>query len=82
MTTLEQIAETTTAEPIELPRLTVANTFITYNRLMDQLRNAAEAGQKLPTCNLPLESVEALKAIVRASEAVIKYAGRLIEASK
>lgn len=82
MSTLEQITAAATAEPVELPRLTVANTFVTYNRLVAQLRVAGELGVHLPDCNTPQDSDACLKDLVKACESVIRYANRLLEANR
>lgn len=82
MTTLEAITRPDEAAPIELPRLPVANTFITYNSLLLALRNAGEAASKVPESSSLQATADALKDVVRYCEGAIKHAQRLLEANR
>ena len=82
MTVLDQVAQSAMTEPPELPRLTVAATFGTYQRIGVQLENAVTAYKAIPDAVGERSASESLKGIVAACEAVIKHANRLLEANR
>lgn len=79
--TVDAIVGAATAEPIELPRLTVANVFINYGRLGAALGQAVEAYKALPS-TAQQTSTDTLKEIVKQCEGAIKIASRLLEANR
>ena len=82
MTTLNSIVESVSAEPLELPRLTVAATFATYQRIGTQLDNAVTAYKAIPEAIGERSASESLKAMIASAEAIIKHANRLLEANR
>lgn len=82
MTTLENIVTESTKEPIELPRLTVQATFLTYGRIGTQLGLAADAYKALPDSITVQAATESLREIIKACDATIKYANRLLEGNR
>ena len=80
-TALDSIVAKATEEPAELPRLTVANTFLTYQRVGIQLENACAKYKALPEAKSQQDSNDSLKELIRAAEAAIKHCSRLLEAN-
>jgi hypothetical protein len=79
---LEAIVTEQTTEPIELPRLTVQATFLTYGRIGTQLDIAGRAYKDLPDASTVQSAAESLKEIIKACEHVIKSANRLMEGNR
>lgn len=82
MTALDTVLEKQTAEPIELPRLTTAKTFNTFNRLGVNLDAAREAYKKIPEAATESDVQHHLGDLVRYCEGAISQAKRLMEANK
>lgn len=82
MTNLDTIVNEQTAEPIELPRLTVSDTFIHYSRMVTTFDRAKDCIKALPECSSNQASIEQLKELVRNCEHVIKAANRLLEGNR
>lgn len=78
---LETIVAQSVAEPPELPRLTVAQTFIHYQRLATSLENATDELKRIPTAQTD-RVTECLKDIVKQCETAIKTANRMLEANR
>ena len=70
------------ADPPELPRLTVAQTFITYQRMGKALETACASYKALPDVNSVQDGASTLTDLIRACEAVIKHAQRLQEGNR
>lgn len=79
---LDAIVNHASTEPVELPRLTTADTFIQYHRMGTNLHSATEAFKKLPDCNSVGAANDYLKEIIRYCEGVIRSAQRLTEANR
>jgi hypothetical protein len=78
---LQAIVDVASQEPPELPRLTVANTFIYYQRVGIALVRAKEAFDKIPD-STPVGCTDELKSLIKECEGVIKGAARLLEANR
>ncbi len=78
---LDAIVAQQSAEPPELPRLTTAQVFFTYVQLGAQLDVAKDKYKAIP-CAAPMNCTEHLKDIVKACEAAIAKAQRLLEANR
>jgi hypothetical protein len=68
-------------EAPDLPRLTVANTFLTYQRVGIQLEQACTRYKALPDAKSQQDTTEGLKELIRSLEAAAKHAARLLEAN-
>ena len=68
-------------DPPELPRLTVAQTFVHYQRLALAIENAGDELKRIPTAQ-PDRVTECLKDIVRQCEIAIKTAQRMLEGNR
>jgi hypothetical protein len=79
---LDTIIAEQTAEPIELPRLTVSDTFIHYGRMATTFDRAKECLKALPECSSNQASIEQLKELIRNCEHTIKAATRLLEGNR
>jgi len=79
---LDSILAKHAEEPPELPRLTVANTFLTYQRIGMALETACARFKALPDVKSQQDSNEALKELIKSCEAAIKHAARLLEANQ
>jgi hypothetical protein len=78
---LQAIVDVASQEPPELPRLTVANTFI-YQRVgIALVRAVKEAFDKIPD-STPVGCTDELKSLIKECEGVIKGAARLLEANR
>jgi hypothetical protein len=83
MTTLDAIAEQMRPEPLpDLPRLATFDTFLNYRRLMDALETAMDETKRIPESNAVGAVDDRLKTILKQSEAITRYAGRLLEANR
>jgi hypothetical protein len=80
--TLENIITEQTQEPVELPRLTVQATFLTYGRIGTALEQSHTAFKAIPEQSTPQATTESLKEIVKCSEAIIRHANRLMEGNR
>jgi hypothetical protein len=78
---IDKILDQSTAEPPELPRLTVAVTFNTYQRLHDAIESAQHYCGQVPTAT-PGDCTQHLKDIIKQCEGAIKHAARLLEANR
>jgi hypothetical protein len=78
---LDSIVSASEVESPDLPRLTVANTFIHYMRLCAALERASEICKRIPESN-PQNCTDALKDLVKTCESAIKTATRLLEANR
>lgn len=78
---LDRIVAEATADPPELPRLTTAGVFLAYHQLGNQLGIAADLFKDLPADDQRNSTVR-LQGIVKACEAAIVKAQRLLEANR
>jgi len=78
---LDSILAKHAEEPPELPRLTVSQAFITYERAGIQLEAACALYKQLPKVSSVQAGNEVLKDFIKAAEAAIKHAARLLEAN-
>lgn len=79
--TLNAILAESTKEPPELPRLTVAQTFVHYNRLRLSLNHAVNACSLVPDSSTNDVAAQ-LKEIITRCEIAIKTANRMLEANR
>lgn len=79
---LDKIVVEQSAEAPELPRLPVADTFMTFNRMGVQLDNARESFKKIPETASRDQVTAHLKDIVKFCNAAVKTAERLLEANR
>jgi hypothetical protein len=79
---VDSIVAKSAEESPDLPRLTVANTFMTYQRLGGQLEAACGHYKALPDAKHSLDTTNGLKELIRACEAAVKHATRLLEANQ
>jgi hypothetical protein len=79
---LGKVTASMSADPPELPRLTVAQTFITYQRIGTALESACAGYKELPNVSSVDDGRRALTDIIRGCEAVIKHAQRLLEGNR
>jgi hypothetical protein len=81
MTVMDSIVAKSEDGP-ELPRLTVSNTFITYQRIGVALESACTEYKALPDAKSQQDTTERLKQLIRACEGIMKHATRLLEANQ
>ena len=80
-TALESMVAGSDQEPVDLPRLTVADVFGHYERMGAALERAIDAYKGLPKASQQ-QSVTSLKDITKACDSVIKTATRMLEANR
>lgn len=78
---LSQVLAEALSEPPELPRLTVAQTFVHFQRMHTALENAMHECSQVPAAT-QADCSQHLKDLIRYCETAIKTANRMLEANR